>query len=94
MTRRVHRPILPNPPREFNARYMADLTRAIEDIITAMYSPYINYRDIPSDGEANTLEIGDFYEANGFVMVKRQGVPESGSASMTAGAGSVTVTTT
>jgi len=46
---------------------------------------------VPGDGVANTLEVGDIYDAGGFLRIVRQGDILTGSESATGAVGTVTV---
>jgi hypothetical protein len=66
----------------------------LDNFIDEQRSPDVNFQGIPSDGAANTLELGDVFEANGFLKIIRTGDIYSGSVPATASVGVVTVVIT
>jgi hypothetical protein len=94
MTRKVVRQIIPIAPLEYSSAYVNQLARALDGFIDEQRSPSVNFQGIPSDGVANTLELGDVYEADGFLKIVRTNDIYSGSASATGQVGSVTVVIT
>ena len=93
MTRKIIRQILPIAPRQYDAAYVNQLARTLDNFIDEQRSPSVNFQGIPSDGAANTLELGDVFEANGFLKIIREGDIYSGSVSATGSVGTVTVVT-
>ena len=93
MTRKIIRQILPIAPVVYNAAYINQLARTLDNFIDEQRSPSVNFQGIPSDGVANTLELGDVFEANGFLKIIRQNDIYSGSVSATGAVGTVTVVT-
>lgn len=91
MTRKIIRQIIPSAPTAYDAAYVNQLARALDSFIDEQRSPIVNFQGIPSDGAANTLELGDVFEADGFLKIIRTNDIYSGSASATASVGSVTV---
>jgi hypothetical protein len=88
MTRKIIRQIIPIAPLEYSHAYVNQLARTLDNFIDEQRSPIVNFQGIPSDGAANTLELGDIFEANGFLKIY------SGSASATGQVGVVTVVIT
>lgn len=91
MTRKIIRQIIPIAPVEYDAAYVNQLARTLDNFIDEQRSPIVNFQGIPSDGAANTLELGDVFEADGFLKIVRRNDIYSGSVSATASVGSVTV---
>ena len=91
MTRKIVRQIIPIAPMEYSAAYVNQFLskRAID-----VFTPIVNFQGIPSDGAANTLDLGDVFEANGFLKIIRQGDTYSGSVSAASSVGTVTVVIT
>ncbi len=94
MTRKIVRPILPNAPNVYNAAYVNQLARALDNFIDEQRSPIVNLQGVPSDGAANTLSLGDVFEANAFLKIIRTNDIHSGSNTATGVVGTVTVSTT
>tara|TARA_R100001460_G_scaffold67326_3_gene107552 strand:+ start:90 stop:374 length:285 start_codon:yes stop_codon:yes gene_type:complete len=93
MTTQVIRTILPVAPNDYEQNYVNQLARNLDRVIDAQRNPLLNIQDMPSDGVANTLELGDLYEQNGFLRIVRQNDIFSGSSSATGAVGTVTVST-
>ena len=93
MSRKVIRSILPLPPVQYDPSYMDQLRRALDNFITEQRTPLVNFQGIPGAGAANTLELGDVYEADGFLKIIRLNEVHSGSTSGTTSVGTVTVVT-
>ena len=94
MTRKIIRQIIPIAPLEYSAAYVNQLARTLDNFIDEQRSPIVNFQGIPSDGAANTLDLGDVFEANGFLKIIRQGYTYSGSVSAASSVGTVTVVIT
>jgi len=93
MTRKIIRQILPIAPAQYDPGYVNQLARTLDNFIDEQRSPSVNFQGIPSDGAANTLELGDVFESNGFLKIIREQDIYSGSISATASVGTVTVVT-
>jgi hypothetical protein len=93
MTRKIIRQILPIAPSTYDSTYVNQLARALDNFIDEQRSPNVNFQGIPSDGVANTLLLGDVYEANGFLKIVRENDIYSGSVFATGSVGTVTVVT-
>ena len=93
MTTQVIRTILPVAPNDYEQNYVNQLARNLDRVIDEQRNPLLNIQNIPSDGVANTLELGDLYEQNGFLRIVRQNDIFSGSSSATGAVGTVTVST-
>jgi len=94
MTRKIVRQIIPIAPMEYSAAYVNQLARTLDNFIDEQRSPIVNFQGIPSDGAANTLDLGDVFEANGFLKIIRVNDVYSGSISATSSVGTVTVVIT
>jgi len=94
MTRKIVRQIIPIAPLEYSAAYVNQLARTLDNFIDEQRSPIVNLQGIPSDGAANTLDLGDVFEAKGFLKIIRQGDTYSGSVSAASSVGTVTVVIT
>ncbi len=94
MTTQVIRTILPVAPNDYEQNYVNQLARNLDRVIDEQRNPLLNIQNMPSDGVANTLELGDLYEQNGFLRIVRQNDIFSGSSSATGAVGTVTVSTT
>ena len=90
----VIRTILPVAPNDYEQNYVNQLARNLDRVIDEQRNPLLNIQNMPSDGVANTLELGDLYEQNGFLRIVRQNDIFSGSSSATGAVGTVTVSTT
>jgi hypothetical protein len=93
MTTQVIRTILPVAPNDYEQNYVNQLARNLDRVIDEQRNPLLNIQNMPSDGVANTLELGDLYEQNGFLRIVRQNDIFSGSSSATGAVGTVTVST-
>ncbi len=93
MTTQVIRTILPVAPNNYEQNYVNQLARNLDRVIDEQRNPLLNIQNMPSDGVANTLELGDLYEQNGFLRIVRQNDIFSGSSSATGAVGTVTVST-
>ena len=93
MTRKIIRQIIPIAPAVYDAAYVNQLARTLDNFIDEQRSPNVNFQGIPSDGAANTLELGDVFEANGFLKIVRLNDTHSGSVAASGSLGTVTVST-
>jgi len=92
MTKKLLRPILPNAPNEYDAVYVNQLARTLEQLIDEVRGTNINFQGIPSMGSANVLESGDFYIGPaGFIKIIFVNEVHSGSVVGTTALGTVTV---
>tara|TARA_R110000796_G_scaffold104486_1_gene214355 strand:+ start:3947 stop:4231 length:285 start_codon:yes stop_codon:yes gene_type:complete len=94
MTRKVVRQIIPIAPQVYSSAYVNQLARTLDGFIDEQRSPIVNFQGIPSDGVANTLELGDVFDAGGFLKIVRTNDIYSGSAAATGQVGAVTVVIT
>jgi hypothetical protein len=91
---KIVRGILPASPTKYDAGYFNQLSRAINYLIDDVKNPLTNISNIATEAEANSLQVGDVYEADGAVKIVRQTDIFSGSHQATSAIGSVTVTIT
>ena len=94
MTKKIVRPILPIAPSEYDAVFVNQLARTLEQLIDEVRSADVNFQGISSSGAANVLEAGDFYIGEaGFIRVIEKDEIYSGSFEGTTAVGDVTITT-
>ena len=68
---KIVRPIIPMAPQEYDASYMNQLARSLENLINQVQNPLTNIPNIADEADVATLEIGDVYkDASGFVKIK------------------------
>lgn len=85
-------PRLPTPPQEIDTVYITDLVRALENLITQLQNPQLNFQQIPTSANSNTFLQGDMFIADGgFLKIAQGGDIFSGSVSATGSVGTVTV---
>jgi len=85
-------PRLPSPPQQIDPRYINDLVRTLEVVLTQLQNPQLNFQQVPSMGISNTFLQGDLYIADGgFLKLAAQTDIFSGSVSATTSVGTVTV---
>lgn len=89
MSKKLIRSIIPVAPPQYNSTYMDQLARALDNFIDETRNPIVNLSNIPSESVANGLNIGDLYEANGFLKIVRAGDVFSGTFLVTGGVGTV-----
>lgn len=94
MTRKIIRQIIPIAPMAYDSGYVNQLARTLDNFIDEQRSPIVNFQGIPSDGAANTLELGDVFDAGGFLKIIRTNDIYSGSVFGTTALGVVTVVIT
>lgn len=96
MSRSLPIPYFPNPPLEYDARYLSEVVRA--------FSLYAQQAQNPGDLRATTLILtdlqtddynlapGSIFQQDGFLKISLLYLPHPRGASVTAGVGAVTVT--
>ena len=89
---KIVRGILPSAPIQYDISFFNQLSRAVNYLIDDVKSPLTNVPSIATEAEANSLQVGDVYEADGVVKIVRQSDIFSGSHQATSAIGSVTVT--
>jgi len=91
MSKKIIRSIIPIAPLQYDSAYVNQLARSLDNFIDESRNPIVNIPNMPTVGAANILEVGDLYEANGFVKIKRAGDVFSGSSQAATSVGTVTV---
>ncbi len=91
MSTKIIRSIIPIAPQQYESAYVNQLARALDNIIEDQRNPIINLSNVPSDGVANGLSVGDLYESNGFLKIIRANEVLSGTHLGTTAVGTVTV---
>lgn len=92
MTKKIVRPILPIAPSEYDAVFVNQLARTLEQLIDEVRSADVNFQGISNSGAANVLEAGDFYIGEaGFLRIVEKNEIYSGSVEGTTALGTVTV---
>ena len=71
MSKKIIRSIIPIAPPQYDSAYVNQLARSLDNFIDESRNPIVNIPNMPTVGAANILEVGDLYEANGFVKIKR-----------------------
>ncbi len=94
MSKKIIRSIIPIAPLQYDSAYVNQLARSLDNFIDESRNPIVNIPNMPTVGAANILEVGDLYEANGFVKIKRAGDVFSGSYQAETAVGTVTVVIT
>lgn len=87
MSKKIIRSIIPIAPPQYDATYVNQLARSLDNFIDESRNPIVNLSNIPNEGVANGLDIGDLYESNGFLKIVRAGDVFSGSFSITGSVG-------
>jgi|TARA_E500000318_G_scaffold87053_1_gene83897 hypothetical protein len=93
MTTKAIRTVLPIAPNAYDQNFANQLARNLDRVIDEQRNPVLNIQNVPSDGVANILEVGDLFEAGGFLKIVRQNDKFTGSNSATGSIGTVTVST-
>ena len=91
MSRKVVRSIIPIAPLQYDYAYVNQLARALDLLIEDVRNQIQNLSDIPPERDAHGLQVGDLYEANGFLKIVRSGDIFSGTNLGTTALGSVVV---
>jgi hypothetical protein len=89
---KIVRGILPSAPIQYDISFFNQLSRAVNYLIDDVKNPLTNVPNIATEAEANSLQVGDVYEADGVVKIVRQTDIFSGSHLGTTSVGAVTVT--
>jgi len=93
MSTKIVRTILPVAPSDYDQNFVNQLARNLDRVIDDQRNPVLNITGVPGDGVANTLEVGDLFDAGGFLRIVRESDIFSGSNSATGAVGTVTVST-
>jgi hypothetical protein len=87
MSKKIIRSIIPIAPPQYDVSYINQLARSLDNFIDESRNPIVNLSNIPNEGVANGLEIGDLYESNGFLKIVRAGDVFSGTFLVTGSVG-------
>ena len=71
MSTKIVRSIIPIAPVTYDSAYLNQLARALDDVISDQRNPLVNLTNIPNIDVAHSLEIGDIFEENGVLRIKR-----------------------
>ena len=80
MSKKIIRSIIPIAPPQYDATYVNQLARSLDNFIDESRNPIVNLSNIPNEGVANGLDIGD-------LKIVRAGDVFSGSFSITGSVG-------
>lgn len=94
MSNKTVRSIIPIAPAQYDAVYLNQLARALDNVITDQRNPLLNIPDMPNVSVASILEEGDLFEDNGFVKIKRASASLAATNLATSAVGTVTVVIT
>ena len=70
MSRKIIRSIIPIAPPQYDATYVNQLARSLDNFIDEVRNPLLNIPDMPNVSVASVLEEGDLFEDNGFVKIE------------------------
>ena len=71
MSRKIVRSIIPIAPPQYDATYVNQLARSLDNFIDEVRNPLLNIPDMPNVSVVSVLEEGDLFEDQGFVKIKR-----------------------
>ena len=71
MTTKTIRTVLPIAPNVYDQNFANQLARNLDRVIDDQRNPVLNIQNVPSDGVANILEVGDLFQENGFVRIDK-----------------------
>jgi len=71
MSVKTIRPLLPAAPKEYDAAYLHQLSRSLENLINEVRNPLTSINNLPTADSIASLQVGDLYQDNGFVKVVR-----------------------
>ena len=91
MSRKIIRSIIPIAPPQYDATYVNQLARSLDNFIDEVRNPLLNIPDMPNVSVVSVLEEGDLFEDNGFVKIKRANATAVTTNVGTAAVGTVTV---
>lgn len=94
MSRKIIRQILPAAEPQYSQAQMNQLIGTLQNLIDEIRNPLTNISGMPASASANILQIGDLYEADGFVRIIVPGTGYTGTNVAIGQVGSVTVVTT
>ena len=91
MSRKIVRSIIPIAPPQYDATYVNQLARSLDNFIDEVRNPLLNIPDMPNVSVVSVLEEGDLFEDQGFVKIKRANATAVTTNVGTAAVGTVTV---
>ena len=91
MSRKIIRSIIPIAPPQYDATYVNQLARSLDNFIDEVRNPLLNIPDMPNVSVVSVLEEGDLFEDNGFVKIKRANATAVTTNVGTSAVGTVTV---
>ena len=91
MSRKIIRSIIPIAPPQYDASYVNQLARSLDNFIDEGRNPLLNIPDMPNVSVVSVLEEGDLFEDQGFVKIKRANATAVTTNVGTSAVGTVTV---
>ncbi len=91
MSRKIIRSIIPIAPPQYDATYVNQLARSLDNFIDEVRNPLLNIPEMPNVSVVSVLEEGDLFEDNGFVKIKRANATAVTTNVGTSAVGTVTV---
>ena len=91
MSRKIVRSIIPIAPPQYDATYVNQLARSLDNFIDEVRNPLLNIPDMPNVSVVSVLEEGDLFEDQGFVKIKRANATAVTTNVGTSAVGTVTV---
>jgi hypothetical protein len=91
MSRKIIRSIIPIAPPQYDATYVNQLARSLDNFIDEVRNPLLNIPDMPNVSVVSVLEEGDLFEDQGFVKIKRANATAVTTNVGTSAVGTVTV---
>ena len=91
MSRKIIRSIIPIAPPQYDATYVNQLARSLDNFIDEGRNPLLNIPDMPNVSVVSVLEEGDLFEDQGFVKIKRANATAVTTNVGTSAVGTVTV---
>ena len=91
MSRKIIRSIIPIAPPQYDATYVNQLARSLDNFIDEVRNALLNIPDMPNVSVVSVLEEGDLFEDQGFVKIKRANATAVTTNVGTSAVGTVTV---
>ena len=91
MSRKIIRSIIPIAPPQYDATYVNQLARSLDNFIDEVRNALLNIPDMPNESVVSVLEEGDLFEDQGFVKIKRANATAVTTNVGTSAVGTVTV---